>query len=232
MTSAACKRPIRFSADASNDATTRSSSAGVGGPPVAANACRMAWCTARSAGPVGVARPRRILNAADAGTSVGRPQHSSGPLPTPVRAWASASVVTPRTRRSSATDGAPSTRPSSPRYSRQDTLGARPGSANGSAPSTSRVGDPVMPTAAATSGFSTTRWVNSTSDRLPASASSSRRSNSATFGQSGTCRISSLIATPLDRCAGRATAGIADRPAEDHSWRPTRRENHASAADR
>lgn len=54
--------------------------------------------------------------------------------------------------RKALTEGAPSSRPSSSRYIRHDTLNGMPGSVNGSMPSTSNVGDPRIPNCSAWPG--------------------------------------------------------------------------------
>ena len=68
--------------------------------------------------------------------------------------------------------------------------GDRPGRANGSAPSASRVGEPVMPSRSASAWLVTTRRVIR---ERPASIQSSRAASKSAPGHPGTCRISRVM---------------------------------------
>jgi hypothetical protein len=89
--------------------------------------------------------------------------------------------------RSWPTDGAPDGWPFSSRYSRHDMLGACPGSANGSTPSISNVGEPRMPNLAASPSSDITSCDNESPARSSRTASSRCWSTGA-LGQPGTPR--------------------------------------------
>ena len=98
-------------------------------------------------------------------------------------------------RRSASTVGAPSSRPPSPSYIRHASAGPLPGTANGSCPLTSRVGEPHIPQRAASSAPAITR--RTVTAGRPASACASRCSSNGTFGHLGTdSTISSIKQLP------------------------------------